>query len=82
MRIPIIPIGNSQGIRIPKSILRQLDMPDQVDLEVHEKEIVITPYKRSSREGWDNAFAEMAESGEDEPVFEDMQDEEEFEWEW
>ena len=82
MRIPIIPIGNSQGIRIPKSILRQLDMPDQVDLEVHEKEVVIKPYKRSSREGWDNAFAEMAENGEDEPVFEVIQDEEEFEWEW
>ena len=82
MRIPIIPIGNSKGIRIPKSILRQLDMPDQVDLEVHEKEIVLKPAKRNSREGWDDAFAEMAENSDDEPVFEEIQDEEGFEWEW
>ena len=82
MRIPIIPIGNSKGIRIPKSILRQLDMPDQVDLEVHEKEIVLKPAKRNSREGWDQAFAEMAENSDDEPVFEEIQDEEVFEWEW
>ena len=57
MRIPIIPIGNSRGIRIPKSILRQLDMPDQVDLEVHEKEIVLKPAKRNSREGWCGKWA-------------------------
>jgi antitoxin MazE len=82
MRIPIIPIGNSKGIRIPKSILRQLDMPDLVDLEVHEKEIVLRPSKRTSREGWDEAFAEMAENGEDELVLEEIQDKENFEWEW
>ena len=82
MRIPIIPIGNSKGIRIPKSILRQLDMPDLVDLEVHEKEIVLRPSKRTSREGWDEAFAEMAENGEDELVLEEIQDKEDFEWEW
>ena len=82
MRIPIIPIGNSKGIRIPKSILRQLDMPDHVDLEVHEKEIVLKPAKRNFREGWDDAFAEMAENGDDEPFLDDIQDEENFEWEW
>jgi len=57
-------------------------MPDLVDLEVHEKEIVLRPSKRTSREGWDEAFAEMAENGEDELVLEEIQDKENFEWEW
>lgn len=82
MRIPVVPIGNSKGIRIPKSILTQLNIQDDVDLEVHETELVLKPVKRSSREGWEKSFAEMAENGDDEMIVPELQDAEEFEWEW
>ncbi len=82
MRIPIVPIGNSKGIRIPKTILAQLDIQDDVDLEVREQELVLTPVKKSSREGWEEAFAEMAEEGDDELLVPELQDAEDFEWEW
>ena len=82
MRIPIVPIGNSKGIRIPKSILTQLDIKDEIELEVREKELVLKPVKKSSREAWEKAFTEMAAKDDDEMLFPEFQDEENFEWEW
>ena len=43
MLVSVIPIGNSRGIRIPKSILQQLNIEEMVEREVHNKEILIRP---------------------------------------
>jgi len=56
MRIPIVQIGNSKGIRIPRAILRQCSIVDEVDLEVTEDKLVLTPLRRrrSERVGFDD----------------------------
>ena len=41
MRIPIVDIGNSKGIRIPQAILRQVSFSDDVDLDVVDGKIVL-----------------------------------------
>ncbi len=82
MLVSVIPIGNSRGIRIPKSILMQLDINEKVELEVLNKEIVLRPVKKNPREGWEKAFSEMHRNGDDSLFLPDIMDEEEFQWEW
>ncbi len=43
MQTQIVKIGNSQGIRIPKTILAQINMHGKVTLEVRKNSLVITP---------------------------------------
>jgi antitoxin MazE len=65
MRTRIVRIGNSRGIRIPKVLLEQARLGDEVELEVEDDRLVISPL-HAPREGWDEAFARMAEVGDDE----------------
>jgi flagellar motor switch protein FliG len=41
MRIPIIDIGNSKGIRIPQAILKQVMFSDEVEMDVTEGRIIL-----------------------------------------
>jgi flagellar motor switch protein FliG len=41
MRIPIVDIGNSKGIRIPQAILRQVRFSDEIEMEVAEGSITL-----------------------------------------
>jgi antitoxin MazE len=54
----VIAIGNSQGIRLPKAVLRRcgLEPGQAVEIDVRDKKIVITP-RPNPREGWEAAFA-------------------------
>jgi antitoxin MazE len=64
MRARIVKIGNSQGIRIPKPLLEQLKINEEVDIEIENNRIIIRPVTRP-RAGWDAAFQKMAENGDD-----------------
>ena len=84
MKARIVRIGNSQGIRIPKPLLEQSGLGDQVELEVQPGQIIIRRARRP-REGWTQAFEAMAAEGDDELL--DVQgaggsewDREEWEW--
>ena len=84
MKINIIRIGNSQGIRIPKILLDQSGLGKEVELEVEDQKIVIRPASRS-RQGWDEKFKRMAESGDDRLIDEGLPIETQFDrgdWEW
>jgi antitoxin MazE len=79
----IIKVGNSQGIRIPKLLLEQSGISENVEIEVRDNQIVITAASRA-RTGWAEAFAQMS-SNEDEDILLDNSiatawDEEEWEW--
>jgi antitoxin MazE len=56
MKVNIIQIGNSQGIRIPKLLLQQAGIKDAVEIEVKGNLIIIRPTKKRAREGWAEAF--------------------------
>ena len=79
----IVRIGNSQGIRIPKPLLEQSGLGEEVEIEVRSNEIVIRAVTRP-RAGWDEAFAAMSAEGDDaliEPdVLTDRWDDEEWTW--
>ena len=48
---PHIAIGNSQGIRIPKVLLEQTGLGEEVELEVHDAQIVIRQPSAHGRGG-------------------------------
>jgi len=82
MKVTIIQIGNSRGIRIPKPILKQCKLQDEVELEIHNNELVIRSL-HSPREGWEKKFATMAVKGDDvllDKEFQSKWDEEEWQW--
>ena len=83
MRARVIKIGNSQGLRIPKPILEQTGILEDVDIEVEKNKIIIRPVK-NVREGWGVAFKIMGEKGDDKPIIEEnishSWDEEEWQW--
>jgi antitoxin MazE len=60
----IIKIGNSRGIRIPKVLLDQAKLSDDVEVEVQEDTLIIRSIG-IPRQGWDKQFAEMAKRGDD-----------------
>ncbi|HJX32333.1 MAG TPA: AbrB/MazE/SpoVT family DNA-binding domain-containing protein [Thermodesulfobacteriota bacterium] len=64
MRAHVVKIGNSRGIRIPKSLLEQTGIKDDVELEVDKTQIIIRPIS-NPRSGWDNAFKSMAQNNDD-----------------
>lgn len=84
MRARIVKIGNSQGIRIPKPLLDQTGIMEDVELEVEKTQIIIRPIS-NPRPGWDDAFSAMAKSGDDTLIDENdtisnSWDEEEWQW--
>lgn len=60
----LIKIGNSQGIRLPKLLLDQIGLVEEVELEVQPDQIVIRPAQQP-RYGWEEQFQAMAKSGDD-----------------
>ncbi|MDZ4657027.1 MAG: AbrB/MazE/SpoVT family DNA-binding domain-containing protein [Bythopirellula sp.] len=85
MRTRIVAIGNSQGIRIPKPLLEESGLGEVVDVTVENSSLVIRPV-RKPRDGWDAAFAIMAERGDDALLDSDAPslsswDDQEWKWE-
>lgn len=83
MRTSLVRIGNSRGIRIPKLLLEQCHLEKVVLLEVDRDRLVIRP-ATDPRQGWDEAFRQMAEAGDDQLVDPEAPptDWDQAEWEW
>jgi antitoxin MazE len=64
VRINLISIGTSKGIRLPKTVLEQCRVQEAFDLQVGDDVIVLRPVNEPRRD-WDKAFREMAENEED-----------------
>ena len=82
MLVSVIPIGNSKGIRLPKTILEQLKVSDKLDLEVENQRIILSPLSKEPRNGWRDAFLNMHDEQQDNLLIADTTDTEAFEWEW
>ena len=80
MEVSIIKIGNSKGIRISKTILERYNIRDTVDLILEKGQIILRPLSRP-RKGWDKAFKQMNENGDDRLLFDDIFENENLE-EW
>jgi antitoxin MazE len=84
VKATIVKIGNSRGIRIPKPVFEQCGFKNEVDMEVHNHELVIRS-ARKPREGWNEAFRSMEKHGDDvllDFVAESGPAWDDEEWEW
>jgi antitoxin MazE len=66
MLLKIVQIGNSQGITIPKAIMEQCGLTDEVEVIVEGKRIILSS-KKGVREGWAELF-------DDDPLEAELQD--------
>jgi antitoxin MazE len=64
VKTPIVRIGNSRGIRIPKVLIDQLGLGNEVEISVQRDRLIIRSSSRA-RYGWDELFRTMAERGDD-----------------
>ncbi len=71
MEAHVVKIGNSKGIRIPASMLKQCRIDKKIIIEVDGGKITLTP-TRMPRQGWEEAFKKAAvRIQEDDPVIYD-----------
>jgi len=78
----IVRIGNSRGIRVPKALLEQAQLPDEVELQAEPGRLVVRAARRP-RTGWAEAAAHMHDRGEDRPLDAPGANRlDEAEWEW
>ena len=52
MKIPVIKIGNSKGIRFSKILIEKYNIREMVDLKLEENQIVIKAIPEP-RKGWE-----------------------------
>jgi antitoxin MazE len=83
VRSRIVKIGNSQGVRIPRLLLDQTNLGEEVELEVEEGKIIIRT-AQAARKGWEEQFKQMAEQGDDRLLDDTLSTTswDEAEWEW
>lgn len=84
METKLIKIGNSFGVRLPKSLISQYGLKSDIEIEPTENGILITP-KKKSREGWAEQLAVAIKEGHspDDELLEGFTDEfTETEWQW
>ena len=79
-------IGNSQGIRIPKPIIKQANLENaEIEFEVTKNGLLLKPVKKSIRKNWEENIKNTLsknKNSKDEGLLKDLLDEELQEWEW
>ena len=82
MKTRLIQVGNSRGIRLPKAVLAEAQLEDEVELKAEPGCIVIRSVKRP-RAGWAEAAQQMRARREDrllDPPVSTRFDRKELEW--
>ena len=83
MKIELVRIGNSRGIRIPKPIIEQCGFGDTAELRVEKDRLIIAP-GRAPRAGWNEAFSAAGSPANDDLLLDDLPpnqfDREEWRW--
>ena len=51
MKIKLVKIGNSYGIRLPKTVIEECSLKNELNLAVHQGALIITPII-PPRMGW------------------------------
>ena len=80
MDISVIPIGNSKGIRLSKTLLEKYNITDKVEL-ILEKGYIILKSKSEPRQGWEKSVQKMHKNGDDSLLIQDVFEDENLE-EW
>jgi len=78
----IVRIGNSRGIRVPKVLLDQAQLPEEIELHAEPGRLIVRAARRP-RAGWAEAARAMRARGHDRLLDKPTStrfDEEEWEW--
>jgi antitoxin MazE len=83
MKVELVRIGNSRGIRIPKPLIEQCGFGDTVELHMEQNRLVIAA-DHPPRTGWKKSFAAVGGSKKDQLLLDTMPqntfDAEEWTW--
>jgi len=87
MMTQLIAIGNSQGIRIPKPLIKQAKLENrELEFIVIDKGLLIRPIQSINREGWAENIEEVIQKYErqnDKAIIAELLDDSDLEdWTW
>ncbi len=77
MQVRVIKIGNSRGIRLNKNIIQKYNIQEDVELILEDEQIVLKPISKA-RQGWNEAFKEMHQQGDDRLLMDDVFEDEDI----
>ena len=79
-------IGNSQGVRIPKPIIKQARLENvEIEFELTKDGLLLKPVQKDLRRNWEKNIKDTISKNKnqkDEGVLEEFLDEEFNAWEW
>lgn len=84
MKTKIVRIGNSRGIRLPKSVLERCQLKDTMEIEVEGNALIVRSV-HAPRGNWSQAFAKTAGRKDDALLDQDAKSATEWdrsEWRW
>ena len=83
MKLKLVRVGNSKGIRIPKPLIEQCGFGDTVEVSVKDGCVVIAA-ERKPRQGWEEAFRSAGLPNDDEILLAGVTPNEfdRDEWQW
>ncbi len=85
MKTKLIRIGNSQGVRIPKPVIEEIGLSGEIEMILDDNQIILRSADET-RQGWDEAFENMAAQGDDQlldqPEIEQPSPWDSTEWTW
>jgi antitoxin MazE len=82
MKATLRKMGNSQGVLIPKAIIAQLGIEDELDLSVENGALVLRKPEKTVRVGWAEASKQVAAAGDDGLVWPEFGNIEDTELTW
>jgi len=80
MKVPIIRIGNSKGLRLSKEILERYNFQGAVDLILEDNQVVIKPINEP-RKDWAETFKRLGADSEHLLIPDVFEDEQFDDWE-
>ncbi|MGH7819642.1 MAG: AbrB/MazE/SpoVT family DNA-binding domain-containing protein [Candidatus Binatia bacterium] len=83
MKTRIVRIGNSRGVRLPKPLLEEAGLPEEVEVRARNGSIIIVPAARAHRAEWEEAARKLRSRDGDrllDPPTPTRFDEEEWNW--
>ncbi len=82
----LIKIGNSQGVRLPQTLLKMSGIKDEIAIFTENGQIIIRGEEsQKNRIGWEKSFQEMTEENHDQILDKETistSSWDELEWEW
>ncbi|MCY7386806.1 MAG: AbrB/MazE/SpoVT family DNA-binding domain-containing protein [Burkholderiales bacterium] len=82
MKTTIRPIGNSQGIVIPKPFLAQVGLDGEAEMTIEGDALVLRKPNKPVRSGWAEASKKLEKAGDDLLVLGEFSNEDDVELVW